>query len=156
MFSQPFMIIFFAVLAAFIIFFGFKMINNTVNTNQKVEFEKFILDLNKEVSSVYSLDYGSSSKLDNFAIPSNIKIICFVDRDKSLDYGKLDIAIKDLVKKTDEKNMFFVSKNNEIIEPRDIDKVKPKENPLCENVMDGKLDLVLVNSGSFVQIEKII
>ena len=52
--------------------------------------------------------------------------------------------------------MFFLNRERELVNPREIEHLKPSENPLCDNVMDGKLNLALVNSGNFVTIEKII
>ena len=157
--GQPFMMIFFVILAAFIIFFGFKMIRGVVNIEETAEFETFITEFKGRVSTVYSLDYGSSVKLDKLSIPANLKKVCFIHRDSPLDYSKLDDSLISLVEvsyENTEDNMFFVTKDNSFIEPREIDNIKPVENPLCDNVMDGKLDFVLVNSGNIVQIEKII
>ena len=156
--GQPFMFIFFVILAALIIFFGMRIIGGTVDSAEKAEIETFITEFKAKVNTVYSLDYGSSVKLGGLRTPANFKEICFIHRDSLVDYSELDESLRNLVEvsyDSNDDNMFFVTKDKSFVEPREIDKLKPNENPVCDNVMDGKLDLVLVNSGSFVEIEKI-
>lgn len=157
--GQPFIFIFFVILAALILFFGVRIIKGTVDSGETAEIETFITEFKGKVNTVYTLDYGSSIKLDKLRTPGNFKKICFIHRDSAVDYSELDESLEDLVDASyqhSDDNMFFVTKDKSLIEPREIDYLKPKDNPICENVMDGKLDLRLVNSGTFVQIEKII
>ena len=80
---------------------------------------------------------------------------CFVELN-SVDEG--DIKYKGVAedvsafKKTADYNVFFSIKENiKPISPLRIEKLKPKENPICKDTL-GRLDLVLTNKGSYVEV----
>ena len=70
--GQPIIYIFFALVAAMILFFGIRVILNTQDAAEKVEFESFVNDLQRKVNTVYQDSYGSVISLNDIIVPKKI------------------------------------------------------------------------------------
>ena len=154
LFEKPFTFIFILVVASLTLLFGFRLIKNTVNLGEDVEVKSFISKFETEVERIYNLDFGSRSSLKNLNIPQSIKWICFVDRDLSIDTTKIpDETTKTLILNTGENVFFVLSKDTDL---KFIENLKPaNENPLCIRVLANKLNAVVENKGSYVEIKRL-
>jgi hypothetical protein len=157
LFGQPFVYIFIIVVAALILFFGFKAVRDILNLQEGVEFSTFVINLDEEIEKVYHLDYGSSFSLEDMAVSSNINEICFLDLDKPRDVGNIEDEIaRELIDSAVNKNIFFISED-ELLDPFFNEKIVVREeNPLCVKVENGRINVRLTNQGTEVLVEKVI
>ncbi len=155
LFEKPFMFIFILVVASLILVFGFRIIKDTINLGEDVEVKSFISKFDGEIERIYNLDYGSRSSLKNLNVPSTIKWICFVDRDSTINFNSAEIpdeTTKTLIQETGD-NVFFVLDKD--TDSKFIKNLKPGENPLCIRILGSKLNAVIENKGTFVEVSKL-
>jgi len=149
--GQPIIYLFYAIVAAMILFFGVRVIIGLQDTGDDVEYASFISDLNKAVDAVYNDASGSTYGLEKLTIPKDIVEICFVGdyEDGVVDDHELDARIK-LIDDYSEDNLFFGGV--------EIDKHKYKmdvvvSGTVCDKTRDRKLNLILENKGTYVEIK---
>ena len=152
--DQPFVIIFALVVASVILILGYYSISGLIKTADSVETAKFYNDLKKNVETYYNYASGTNAQI-KLNVPEGINGVCFVELN-SVDES--DIKYKGVAedvgafKKTADYNVFFSIKENiKPISPLRIERLKPKENPLCKDTI-GRLDIVLTNKGSYVEV----
>ena len=152
--DQPFIIIFALVVASVILILGYYSISGLIKTADSVETAKFYNDLKKNVETYYNYASGTNAQI-KLNVPEGITGVCFVELN-SVDEG--DIKYKGVAedvsafKKTADYNVFFSIKENiKPISPLRIEKLKPKENPICKDTI-GRLEIVLTNKGSYVEV----
>ena len=140
------------VVAVSILFFGIKLIKKTENLKDDALVVKFFNDLDKKLSQYYYLDRGSSGE-ERFLLPNDVEEICFINSniDSESDFTNQMISNKD-------KNYFFQLKefSNVFIMPNTLynnnrfnlaTKFLIDNNPECFNVINGNLNLNLINEG---------
>ena len=152
--DQPFVIIFALVVASVILILGYYSISGLIKTAGSVETAKFYGDLKKNVEIYYNYAPGTNA-LIKLSVPDDINGVCFVELNT---VDESDIKYKGVAedvgafKKTADYNVFFSIKENiKPVSPLRIEKLKPKENPTCKDTL-GRLDLVLTNKGSYVEV----
>ena len=152
--DQPFVIIFALVVASVILILGYYSISGLIKTADSVETAKFYNDLKKNVETYYNYASGTNAQI-KLNVPEGINGVCFVELN-SVDES--DIKYKGVAedvgafKKTADYNVFFsINKGIKPVSPLRIEKLKPKENPLCKDTI-GKLEIVLTNKGSYVEV----
>lgn len=152
--DQPFVIIFALVVGAVILILGYYSVTNLMKTAGSVETAKFYSDLKRNVNIYYDFAPGSNA-LVKLNVPDGIRGVCFVELDdvdenniKFEDVSKLVKAFKN----AGDYNVFFsVDKDAEKPNPLRIDRLKPKENPLCKDTFGG-LEIILTNKGRYVEV----
>jgi len=155
LFGQPFTYIFILIVAAFILFFGFYVVRNTLNLGQSIEFVAFRDNLQKEINTFFYLTKGSTKSL-SLRVPREINYVCFVD----LDYGLLGFNFPTeyaevLIKSKKGYNTFFIPyPNKKQLEPpsMNISHMKPEDSLLCVKTVN-KLDIKIENMGDYVLIK---
>ena len=151
--GQPVIIIFIVIVIAILLIFGVRVILRTRDTTQKMAIEAFYNDLDEKVSEVYHLDYGSSFSLGDISVPSSIVEICFIDLNRELTGLSGEKEIYLTAAQENGKNVVFISNKGDY-DSRKIDHFMINQNPLCESLLDRKLDLVLESAGTYVQIKR--
>ncbi len=157
--EQPFIFIFGIIVIALVILLGSNVIRNSLKLGSDVEMNVFVDKFKKEINSCYNLDFGSVCSINELNIPSSLNYICVINVDEEIDFGKLPSTINDTVIRSVDigrkDNVFFdpLKRNDEEIRIT-LDRLKTAENPLCGKIVNGKIDLVLENKGSFVEIRK--
>jgi len=152
--DQPFVIIFALVVASVILILGYYSISGLIKTADSVETAKFYSDLKKNVETYYNYASGTNAQI-KLNVPEGISGVCFVELN-SVDESDIKyMGVAEDVgafKKTADYNVFFSIKENiKPISPLRIERLKPKENPLCKDTI-GRLDIVLTNKGSYVEV----
>lgn len=149
MMSQPIMYIFYALVAALILFFGVRVIFDTKDSAEKVEFEVFVNDLKQKINTVYQDSYGSTISLESLTVPKTVKEVCFVG---SLELENIyEDDLKDIIPLDDENNMFFSGidlKDN----PRRFSELLVIDGTICDRTIDRKINLILENVGERVEV----
>lgn len=152
--DQPFVIIFALVVASVILILGYYSITGLKETADSVETVKFYNDLRNNVEKYYNYASGTNAQV-KLSVPNGINGVCFVELN-SVDES--DIKYKGVAedvnafKKSADYNVFFsIDKGVKPASPLRIEKLKPKENPLCKDTI-GKLEIVLTNKGSYVEV----
>jgi len=153
--ERPFIFIFTLVVASLVFIFGFYVINNLIRTSSCAQIGVFYTDLNEQVNRYYNFDTGSSTDVQ-LRLPKKIKYFCMFSKEEFLDKTELDkinTGLYDVFTRVDE-NIAFVPVGYCPKSLFFIDKLKPKENPLCI-LNTGKVNFVLENKGNYVEARKI-
>ena len=86
--GQPFIYIFMVIVIAFIFLFGFRMISNLGDLNEKTIYLTFKSDFGKSVDSLYYKNAGSvlffdkDSRNKPLRLPKDVEEVCFVENSK--------------------------------------------------------------------------
>ncbi len=149
--GQPIIYIFYAVVAAMILFFGIRVIIGLQDTGDDVEYASFISDLKASIETVYNDASGSTYGLERITVPRDIIEVCFVGDYEEDVVGdpELDQRIQ-LIDDYSEDNLFFGGV--------EIDKHKYKidvvvNGIICDSTRDRKLNLILENMGTYVEVK---
>jgi len=93
MISQPFVFILILLLVVFTLVFGFRIVNNLRNTQEKLKYAVFKSDFAIVVNSVYDSDKGTmivfskdSKNHKPLVVPKGIKSVCFEDDNVYFEY----------------------------------------------------------------------
>lgn len=149
--GQPIIYIFYAVVAAMILFFGIRVIIGLQETGEDVEYASFISDLRSAIDTVYNDASGSTYGLERLTVPRSIIEICFVGDYERGVVGDPELNDRiQLIEDYSEDNLFFGGV--------EIDKHKYKldvlvEGIVCDSTRDRKLNLILENMGTYVEIK---
>ncbi len=140
------------VVAVSILFFGIKLIKKTEDLKDDALIVKFFNDLDKKLSQYYYLDRGSSGS-ERFLLPSDVEEVCFVNSNINdiTQFTNSNVNDKD-------KNYFFQLKDfsdvfiiPNILYENNRDNLTTKftidNNPECFTVVNGDLNLNLINEG---------
>ena len=159
--GQPFVFLFYAVVAVLILFFGAKLIGDFMNLSSDVEVKDFAIKFRDKVTDVYYDNAGSVVSFSNLNVPSDIREICVIDFSKNPDFGVIENqGFEDLMKlksNNTKENLFLYGENIEgkfesvYVENLLIDSGK---NPVCSIVQGGKVSLKAKNSGRYVEVIK--
>ena len=158
--SQPFMYIFYIVVAALILFFGVKMIINLTNFSGEADVVNFVNDIQKDVNRVYSDNFGSLISLSELNVPSSIKEICVINNGLNPDYNlitneefkeKLELGIG-----ADSDNLYLFGEfKDESIKSYKVDNLDVYiNNPVCDLNQNNKISIVLENKGNKIVAKK--
>ena len=143
--SQVFIYLMTIIVAAFILFYGYRAISVFTEKSEQVSFIQFKNDMENTVTAL-SLDFGSV-KVKEFTVPGNIKTLCLVGNYPSvlkLNNTKYPI-IENSVNSGVRKNVFLIGIG--IDESFYIENVESAENPLCTDVVSGKIKLRMEGKG---------
>ena len=149
LFGQPIVYIFFALVAAMVLFFGIKVIFDLQDTGSRIEFETFASDVESKIETVYSDSSGSVISLDDLLVPKQVVEVCFVGYDE-LD-KVTNSKLRDLIAIDDENNVYFGGVDLEYNPRRKIDLLRI-EGTICDKTDDRSIDLLLYNIGTQVEV----
>ncbi len=140
-------IIFAAIVIGFLLFFGFKYVNEMFSVNCEAILGDQIMKLKDQVSKTFHLSMGSTQEFV-MIVPSCVEKICFVNPEDPSSYGNWET--NNVLTR-----MILVNKYNLIVFDRDktfsgyrIDHMRTDYN-FC---VSSKKTLILRNDGSFVVI----
>ncbi|MFH1376364.1 MAG: hypothetical protein ABIH25_01890 [Candidatus Woesearchaeota archaeon] len=156
--GQPFVYIFLLIVAAIILFFGVKAIINVINTGQEVEYQRFVSDIEEVESKVYHDSFGSIMSLENINIPNSISEICIIDRNSEIDLSLVNnFNLREFINLSysgfQDENVFFA---DEKLRSKEFERIYIEGlNPLCDNLIDNKIDIRFTNKGELVLAEHI-
>ena len=150
--ERPFIFIFTLIVGAMVFAFGFYLINNLIKTSNCSQIGLFANDLKNNVERYYSFDIGSSTEV-TLKLPKNIQQVCFYSKDGYINREVLDKINPGLYESINnlDYNLVFVPLNYCGKSLFKIEKMKPKENPLCV-LNSGNIKLTIENKGEFVEI----
>ena len=143
--SQVFIYLMTIIVAAFILFYGYRAISVFTEKSEQVSFIQFKNDMENTVTAL-SLDFGSV-KVKEFALPGNINTLCFVSNYPSmlnLNNSKYPI-IENSVNSGVRKNVFLIG--NGIDESFYVDNIEAAESLLCMDAVSGKIKLRMEGKG---------
>lgn len=147
--GQPLIYIFFAIVAALILYFGIQVIVGTKDTAERVEFETFANELEGKVSTAYQDASGSVVPLTKLSVPKHITEVCFVG---SKELSKVDDKkLRDLIAIDNTHNVFFGGVDISDSPYRTINNLEI-EGTICDDTTDRQLDLLLENVGRLVKV----
>jgi len=149
--AQPILYIFYALVAAMVLFFGIRVIIGLNDNGSKVELESFIIDLKDEIDTVYHDSYGSSKSLDKITVPKDVIEICFVGS-KQLDRVH-DSKLKQLINLDNEHNVFFGGVDMDDNPARSFNFLEI-DGTICDRTIDRKINLILENNGNYVLLKE--
>jgi len=141
-------IIFTAIIIGFLLFFGFKYINEMFGVNCEAILGDQIIKLREQVGKTFQLSLGATQEFA-LTIPSCVEKICFVDPDHPGSYGNWET--NNVLTR-----MILQNRYNMIVFNKDqtfngyvTDHLKTEDN-FC---VSSKQTLLLKNDGSFVIIK---
>lgn len=153
--DQVFVIIFGVIVIAFVLIYGGYVIVNTINTSNKVDNALFFDNIKNSVKRCYNLDAGSTCDLSTIKVPESLLYICFINSGESIDYDmlpkQLNESIRNYQRVNSNYNTFITYSNSN--QGFLIDNLKSSTNPLCDRLSDRKINLVLENKGTYVQVK---
>ncbi|MBS3149871.1 hypothetical protein J4455_04240 [Candidatus Woesearchaeota archaeon] len=159
--GQPFIYIFIIIVSVLIITFGVKVLLDVINLGCKVEISTMIDKIEKSIESCYDLDKGSTCYFEDVSVCSDLTELCFINLDESVNVNAVKdditrVIINNSVTFQEGFNLFLVPKEGKQLDKRKfkIRFTKVDENPLCEDLTDGKLNLILYNDGNNVRIRR--
>lgn len=152
--ERPFIFIFIMVVSAFVLIFGFYLINNLIKSSNCAQIGLAFNDLKKDVNRYYNFDAGSSTEV-TLKLPEKIKYVCFKNNGEELDRSKLDKienGLYEAVKNLDY-NILFLPINYCSSSFFKLDNFVVNENPLCI-FNTGNIKLNLENKGDYVEVSR--
>ncbi|MBU1245708.1 MAG: hypothetical protein ABIJ20_01350 [Nanoarchaeota archaeon] len=152
--GQPIIFIFITIVIVILLFFGIKVILNSRDLANNVNIETFFLDIEEQIQETYNLDFGSRVSLKKISVPSSLKEICFMNLDGTLTGVTDDKELKLNAAKTNGNNVIIIPSEG-VYKNKKAENFRVSINPLCENLNDGELDLVLESMGSYVEVKKV-
>ena len=160
--SQPFVYIFAIIVIAFILLFGIRSVIDIIKIGNLVETKTLINKIEKQIDSCYNLDKGSTCSFEDVVISRNIKEICFVNSEENVNFNIVDdettmIMINNSINYGEGYNFFLIPKIGKELDERryKINNLYADENPLCERVDDGMINLVMINDGVNIRLRRI-
>ena len=151
-----FVYIFAIIVVALIVIFGYRAIKNFKDLGDEGQIVLFVDGIKNKVNDVYSLDKGSSIKLDDIILPGKVREICFIDIDMPLnniiDDEVIDQVVRNSLDSGSQNNLFLVPQRGQSLSKVKffVEHVKPVENPLC--VTDMRINLE--NEGDYVSVSR--
>lgn len=154
MMSQPFTYIMALVVIAMIVGFGFYLVQKLMGTANLVDIAKFNIDLQNDVTNLNLASPGSADMVD-LPVPQGIKTICFADTKSPLTATLIEdeTVATDIANYADtDRNVFFgmATEKYTPLDPATIKLIKPSPNPLCIDVLGGRLKAGIENKGKNV------
>lgn len=156
--GQPFVYIFYVVVAALILIFGIKIISDFNQTSEEAEVVTFVNDFKGKVSEVFYDNKDSVVSLETLRVPKDIKEVCVLDRERNPDFSyvvdpdfktKLEMGVG---ASTDNLFLFGEFKKGSVKSYK-IDKLFTDDaNPTCSVVFGGKINMRLANKGHNVSV----
>lgn len=151
MLSQPFTYIFALIVIAMIVGFGFYLVQRLMGTANLVDIAKFNIDLQNKVTNVNLASPGTADLVD-LPVPQGIRTICFADTKSPLTTTLIEDegVATDIENYADtDKNVFFGMATDKYtpLTPTTIKLIKPSPNPLCIDVLGGRLKAGIENKG---------
>lgn len=147
--GQPLLYLFYALVAAMILFFGVKVIFGTQEAGDRVEFESFVNDIKGKVNTAYQDSYGSRVSLDSIRVPKRVIEVCFVGT-PVLDNVN-DPDLRSFIAIDTENNIFFGGVDIDYNPARLFSRLTI-DGTICDKTLDRKIDLVLENIGTEVKV----
>lgn len=159
--GQPFIYIFIIIVSVLIITFGVKVLLDVINLGCKVEINTMINKIEKSIESCYDLDKGSTCYFEDVSVCSDLTELCFINLGETVNLNSIRddltrVVINNSISFDEGFNLFLVAKENKQLDKRKfkIRYAKVDENPLCEDLTDSKLNLVLYNDGASVKVRR--
>lgn len=157
--GQPFVYIFIIIVSVLIIAFGVKVVLDVINISQKVEVSALVNKIDGSIQSCYDLDRGSTCYFEEMVVSNDLVELCFINPDENVNINAIRddltrVIVNNSVEFDEGYNLFLVPKEGKELDKRKFKMrfTKVDENPLCEDLTDGKLNLVLYNNGDSVKI----
>ena len=152
--GQPIIFIFITIVIVILLFFGIRIILNSKNLADEMNVESFFLEIEEQIQETYNLDYGSRISLKKISVPVSLKEICFMDFNEDLVGVTGDKALRLNAAKTNGNNVVIIPSKGDY-KKKEIENFVVVINPLCENLKDGELNLVLESKGSYVEVKEV-
>ncbi|GEM_PF-3122495 len=151
--GQPFIFIFMLIVVVLLLYFGFNLLSKTINYGESVEYDTFLLNLEKELESLRHLDKGSSINLQSISVPKDVDEVCFIGQTGSTRGTFSHSDLTSVFSTTNEGVVLHLTKENKFYDTIVIERVYGDVNPRCDITDDGTIDLKAVNYGGYVIIE---
>jgi hypothetical protein len=151
--GQPFIYLFYAVVAILVLFLGIKWIISLGEHSEDVEYAVFMKNLKSEIERVSKYNYGSVINLKELKIPMGVEEVCFVSRgvvNQNLD-SVTDDVLRGYINATtgEDKNVFFAG---ERIEAFYVERINMTSSPICDSTLDGEINIKIRNVGYNVSV----
>ncbi len=144
--SHPFIVIFSLIVMGLILVFGAKSIYDLKKAADLSELAAFVKTFQDQVAVYYNLDVGSS-KILSVVVPQKIEAICFVNPGETITNKQEDPFFMSILEDNKRDNMYLsplgaypAPAPDFMIEHLRVD---GKENPLCIQIQQGKLQAVI-------------
>jgi hypothetical protein len=155
--EMSFKYIFIVIVIVLILVFGFKAISNIMNLGGKVELADFLNSVNQKINQYYYLDKGSTQKFELIA-PSNVEHVCFLDKNGRLNSDDIpDHEFSDTLKINlgSFDDLIILGETLEDYKLERAVVIEGSANPICIDVVNGRVKFRLTNTGTGVKIEEI-
>jgi len=151
--SRIFLYMVIMIAAAFILIFGYTLINKLGSSAGEQELMDFVVSLQKNLKLRSSGPLGAygSVKDITFSLPYDIETVCFVDSSKGYN-SLVDSQLNDQLNIYQDYNLFIKPFNK--FSPKKLDylELDENENPLCVKAIDGKIKLGLTSKAGKTQL----
>lgn len=144
---KPIVYLFMAIVILIILIFSYNSIQKIVAFNRERVIKKFGITLENNLKrySTTPYSYGSVNE-KTFSLPSGVKSVCFIDRDKEINRF-VDNELLIWINNFPDENVFLKPFNE--FTPIDVEYLGLNEsnNPLCVEVINNKISLALITRG---------
>lgn len=155
--GQVFVFIIAALTFSLILIFGYKVITDFLQRGEEVQFYQFKTHLETSVKQIYT-EFGSM-RIEQFSVPSQYTLICFVDLDRPVnsELCVIDPLACDAWQTYQMRGGFENGDQNVFLTPLTsiqvkVSKIKMDKNYLCVPIRNGLFSLVLEGKGSYTQL----
>ena len=150
-FRKPITFVIAGVMAVVIIVFGYFLVQNLAESNEKRELANFIASLKNTAEKYSSGPQGSYGSVNDkvLSLPTKVSEVCFIDRSKKVN--KLaNNELNSWIGNFPESNLFVYPLSE--FGAFKVDYISAEENPVCIKAVGGKIKLRLTSKGGFVEI----
>lgn len=143
----PLLYVFALIVGALILVFGIQQIYKLTIIGEEVELGTFVLNLEKQVNSMYNLDFGSSAEI-SLSIPSKITFICFTNGRPGTQTSNQ--RLEELLYLDSTNNVFILAEEATEDQAFKIEHLESDESPLCIRSKSKIFKIILENRGNYV------
>ncbi len=147
-FSKPVFYALAAVIVLLILVFSYFQLQKIMGFSEQNQLKTFTLNFENELKKYSSGKYGGkgSIKEDSFSLPKDIESVCFVDRDKEIDF-LINNELNSYMERFNDSNLFIKPFNKYAPYKIEYFGIDEETNPLCVKAINDRINLRLTNIG---------
>ena len=147
--GKPVLYLLAAIIVLLILAFSYTQIQRIIGFTEQGQLKSFKLSLEDNLKKYASGRYGGkgSIKEETFSLPKDIEAVCFVDRDKEIDF-LANNELNSYMARFNDSNLFLKPFNKFMPYRLEHISLDEQTNPLCIKAVNSRINLRLTNIGN--------
>lgn len=147
-FGKPVFYLLTAIIILLILVFSYTQIQKILGFTKQGQLKSFTINLEDNLKKYASGKYGGKGtiKEETFTLPKDIESICFIDRDKEIDF-LINNELNSYTARFNDSNLFIKPFSEFAPFGMGYFSLDDKTNPLCVKAINNKVNLRLTNIG---------